>query len=134
MPFPVLKTLRMACIPRPGCAQMRRIFGSVSASTRAGNGLHCHSGGRLAAAAGIAGLRRRLGLGLSPVLSHLRGAWSLKASHRGPMARRTPWERCRQGAFPVSPHPCSRGFAGMSCIPARWFPKTLRRVPNPLTR
>lgn len=105
MPSPVLKTLRRDCIPRPGRAQMRRIFGSGGALTRAGHGLHCHSGGRLAAVTCIAGLHRRLEAGSFPVLSHLRGCLVPHGRSQGPDGSTNTLGEAPPGGIPRVPSP-----------------------------
>lgn len=119
MPFPLPKTLRRGCIPRPGRAQMRRIFGSGGASTRAGHGLHCHSGGRLAAVPCIAGLHRRLGAGSFPVLSHLRGRLVPHGRSQGPDGSTNTLGE----APPV----------GIPRVPSPSFPRIRRNVLHPCT-
>lgn len=103
----------------PGRAKARRIFGGGDAATRSGRGLRCHSGGRPAAVAGIAGPSRRPEVRSFPVFSHLRGCWIPQGLSQGPDGSANTRGEVRTGDIPRVPSPS--------------FPRNRRNVPHPCT-
>ena len=89
----------------PGRAKARRIFGGGDAATRSGRGLRCHSGGRPAAVAGIAGPSRRPEVRSFPVLSHLGGCLVPQGLLRGPDGSTNTLGEVPPGDIPRVPSP-----------------------------